>query len=77
MDTLSSRNPLDIQVAGTHYKDFKIQPVEFIHKNDVPFIEGNCIKYLMRHRHKGREQDIRKVIHYCQLLLKMEYGCDE
>lgn len=68
---------LDIQIQGNHYKDFRIQPVEFIHANGVPFIEGNCIKYLMRHKDKGKEQDIRKVIHYCQLLLKLEYGCDE
>lgn len=68
---------LDVQIQGNHYKGFRIQPVEFIHANGVPFIEGNCIKYLMRHKDKGKEQDIRKVIHYCQLLLKLEYGCDE
>lgn len=76
-ETLSSRNPLEVQVAGNHYKKLKIQPIEYIHANSIPFIEGNCIKYLMRHRDKGREQDIRKVIHYCQLLLKLEYNCDE
>lgn len=76
-ETPSSRNPLDVQVAGNHYKKLKIQPIEYIHANGIPFIEGNCIKYLMRHRDKGREQDIRKVIHYCQLLLKLEYNCDE
>lgn len=65
------------QEGGDHYKGFAIQPVEFIHANSVPFIEANCIKYLMRHRAKGRDKDIRKVIHYCQILLKLEYDCDE
>jgi len=69
-------SPLDVQIGGSHYKDVPIQPVEFIHANSLPFIEGNCIKYLTRHREKGREQDVRKVIHYCQLLLKLEYGVD-
>lgn len=68
---------LDVQVGGDHYKHHAIQPIEFIHANRVPFIEGNCIKYLMRHREKGREEDIRKVIHYCRILLKLEYGVDE
>lgn len=68
---------LSEQVGGDHYKRNLIQPVEFIHANRVPFIEGNCIKYLMRHREKGREEDIRKVIHYCRILLKLEYGVDE
>lgn len=69
-------NPLAVQVQGDHYKNFAIQPVEFIHANKVPFIEGNCIKYLMRHKEKGKAADIRKVIHYCQLLLKLEYNDD-
>ena len=68
---------LNEQVGGGHYKKFAIQPVEFIHANGVPFIEGNCIKYLMRHREKGGPEDLRKVIHYCRLLLKLEYGCEE
>ena len=68
---------LSEQVGGDHYKRTLIQPIEFIHANRVPFIEGNCIKYLMRHREKGREEDIRKVIHYCRILLKLEYGVDE
>lgn len=68
---------LSEQVGGDHYKRNLIQPIEFIHANRVPFIEGNCIKYLMRHREKGREEDIRKVIHYCRILLMLEYGVDE
>jgi hypothetical protein len=68
---------LDVQVAGSHYKDKKIQPVQYIHANKIPFMEGCAIKYLTRHRDKGGEQDIRKAIHYCQLILKLEYGCDE
>ena len=64
---------LQTQVAGGHYKDHKIQPIEFIHANNIPFIEANCIKYLCRHRAKGGAQDIKKVIHYCELLLEMEY----
>lgn len=66
-------DPLDTQVGGHHYK-LPIQPIEYIHKNDLGFIEGNIVKYITRHRDKGRAQDIRKVIHYAQLLLKLEYG---
>jgi hypothetical protein len=63
---------LDTQVQGTHYKGFAIQPVEFIHANDVPFIEGNCIKYLMRWREKGGVKDLEKVKHYVDLLIELE-----
>lgn len=64
---------LDVEVGGDHYKKLKIQPVEFIQSNGIPFIEGNCIKYLCRHRNKGKAEDIKKVIHYCELLLELEY----
>lgn len=68
------KSALDIQEGGTHYKKMAIQPIEFIHKNNIPFIEANCIKYLCRHRDKNKAEDIRKVIHYCQLILELEYN---
>lgn len=68
-----NESPLNVEIGGDHYKKFKIQPVEFIQANNIPFIEGNCIKYLCRHKNKGREEDIKKVIHYCELILSLEY----
>lgn len=65
---------LEKQVSGSHYKDFPIQPVEFIHKNGVGFCVGNVIKYILRYKEKNGAEDIKKAIHYCQLLLEMEYG---
>jgi hypothetical protein len=64
---------LDKQVSGSHYKDFEIQPVEFIKKNNIPYIEGNVIKYTCRHRSKNGKADILKAIHYLELLLELEY----
>jgi len=66
-------NPLDKQVSGTHYKDFKIQPIEFIHANDLSFIQGNIIKYICRYKNKTGIEDLRKVIHYTELLMELEY----
>jgi len=65
---------LAVQVGGTHYKDFAIQPVEYIHANNLGFCEGNVVKYITRHAAKNGADDIRKVIHYCQLLLELQYG---
>ena len=66
---------LDKQVGGSHYKDCKIQPVEYIYSNGLDFLEGNVVKYITRHRTKGDgEADIRKVIHYAQMILQMEYS---
>lgn len=63
---------LDTQVGGNHYKDFAIQPIEFIHANNIPFIEGNIIKYIVRWRSKNGIEDLRKVQHYVNLLIDLE-----
>jgi hypothetical protein len=47
-----------------------IQPVDFIVANDIPFIEGNIIKYICRHRSKGRINDLIKAQHYLDMLMK-------
>jgi hypothetical protein len=67
-------DPLDEQIGGEHYKGCAIQPVEYIHRNGLGFLEGNVIKYVTRHRSKGGEQDLRKAIHFLELLIRMEYG---
>lgn len=65
---------LNIQVAGDHYKSMAIQPVEYIHANGIGYFEGNVIKYVTRHRAKNGAEDIKKAIHYLNLLLELEYS---
>jgi hypothetical protein len=57
------------QVGGSHYKKYKIQPVEFIVKNNIGFCEGNIIKYVLRFKEKGGVQDLEKAKHYIELLI--------
>lgn len=64
---------LEKQEGGSHYK-LAIQPIEYITKNNLGFIEGNIIKYATRHRDKNGAEDIKKIIHYCELLLDLEYN---
>ena len=71
---MSETTPLAIQVGGGHYKDLKIQPVEYIHANSLPFIEGCVVKYVTRHRAKNGRADVEKAIHFLQILLELEYG---
>ena len=56
------------QVGGDHYKKYVIQPVDFIAKNNIPYIEGNIIKYLLRWRDKNGIEDLDKIVHYVELL---------
>ena len=68
----ATESALDRQVGSTqHYKDFKIQPIEFITANKLSFIQGNVIKYICRYDKKNGKEDIDKAIHYCELLKEL------
>jgi hypothetical protein len=72
---LKEREATAKQVGGDHYKDCSIQPVEYIHRNGLDFFEGNIVKYITRHRKKGSgPQDMKKVIHYAELILELVYN---
>ena len=65
---------LSKQVDGDHYKNMKIQPACFINENDLPFAEGNAIKYICRLKKKGKRKDIEKAIHYLEMILERDYS---
>jgi len=67
-------NPTDVQIGGNHYKGMVFQPVEFIARNNIPFLEGCVIKRVCRHQNKNGAEDIRKAIHELELILLYTYG---
>ena len=67
-------DPYDTQVGGNHYQTMKIQPAEFINKNEMKFAEGNAIKYICRHINKGGKQDLEKAKHYIDMIIERDYG---
>jgi hypothetical protein len=68
MEELSMKSS-EKQVGGKHYLKYKIQPVEFIIKNNIGFCEGNIIKYILRFKDKGGIADLEKAKHYIELLI--------
>jgi len=67
-------NPLCEQVGGNHYKDMKIQPLEFCHANKLGSIESSIIKYTCRHGKKNGKEDLEKAIHLIKVLIDLEYN---
>jgi hypothetical protein len=54
-----------------------IQPAEYSQRNGLNFIEGCVVKYVSRHRSKNGAEDIKKAIHFLNLLLEIEYNHNE
>lgn len=63
---------LDTQVGGNHYKTMGIQPIEYIRANSLGYEAGNAVKYITRYKSKGGIEDLKKAIHYIQLLIEEE-----
>lgn len=79
LNDLIKANALDVQVAGNHYKNKRIQPVQYIHANNLNFLEGCIVKRITRWREKkgkSRFEDLEKIKHEVDLLIEMElqYG---
>jgi hypothetical protein len=58
------------QIGGNHYKDMKIQPIEYILGNNLNYCEANVVKYISRWKSKGGIEDLRKAKHYIDLLIE-------
>ena len=49
----------------------KVQPAHFINENNLPFAEGNAIKYIWKNtKWKGKRKDIEKAIHYLEMIIE-------
>lgn len=59
------------QVGGSHYQ-LPIQPIEYILSNGLGYCEANVVKYVSRWRNKGGIQDLKKAIHYLEMLIEQE-----
>jgi len=63
---------LNKQVGGNHYSKLAIQPVEYINKNKLSYLQGNVIKYVTRYNDKNGVEDLQKAKHYIDLLIELE-----
>lgn len=65
-------NPLNLQVGGDHYKDMKIQPMEYSMANGLDACQHTAIKYISRFRHKNGIEDLEKAKHCIDMLIDFE-----
>jgi hypothetical protein len=70
--SVNINSPMEVQIAGSHYKGKRIQPVEYIHANNLNFLEGCIVKRITRWRDKDGFQDLEKIKHEIDLLIEME-----
>lgn len=69
-------NSLNKEVAGKHYQQYKVQPIELIAAMHWDFFQGNILKYCLRAKYKNGQQDIDKAVLYCELAMELKDECD-
>ena len=62
-----SSNPLNREVGGEHYKS-AYQPIELMEKVKMYATCSYILKYVFRHKEKGKKQDLEKALHCCELM---------
>ena len=62
------------QIGGKHYIKYKIQPSKFVVENKLLYPEGCVIKYILRHRAKGKREDLKKAIHFIEMIMERDYS---
>ena len=63
----------DKQVGGKHYIKYKIQPSKFVVENKLLYPEGSVIKYILRHKDKGKKEDLEKAKHFIDMIIERDY----
>ena len=64
---IMSESPSKTQVGGSHYKDMVIQPFHFVMANNFNAFQFAVVKYASRYLNKNGVQDLKKIMHFCEL----------
>jgi hypothetical protein len=59
-----------------HY-NMPIEPITYIQENKLNFIQGCVVKYISRYMSKGGIDDLKKIIHYCEIEIKRLQDIEE
>ena len=62
------------QEGGSHYKNLKIQPMQYALENKLDYAQANVVKYVTRHKEKNGKEDLLKAIHNIELMIEFYYG---
>jgi hypothetical protein len=57
-------------INPAHYKQGKIEVIEFILDQKFNYLEGNVVKYISRYKNKNGLEDLNKARWYLDLLIE-------
>jgi hypothetical protein len=76
MDAQQSSSPVNQKINPTHYKQGKIEVIDFILDQKMDYLTANVQKYLSRWRFKDGVCDLKKAKWFLDKLIEQEEGKD-
>ena len=72
MDEEEDKSPMMTDdINPTYYRHELGQVIDIIEDYNLGFHEGNAIKYIIRHKHKGGFKDLQKARWYIERMIKI------
>ena len=71
--TTASPAPTEHSATSPNYNaKYEVNPIDFIVDNDLPFAEGNIVKYVVRWKQKNGVEDLKKARVYLDKLIELD-----
>mgnify|MGYP001600473883 FL=1 len=48
--------------------------MDFVVANEIPYMDAQVMRYICRHDRKNGAEDVRKAMHYCEMILEKVYN---
>ena len=64
--------PESSATSPDYYSKYEVKPIDFIVDNNIPFAEGNIVKYVVRWRQKNGVEDLKKARVYLDKLIELD-----
>ena len=71
----TTTSPVPTEHSATspdYYAKYEVKPIDFIVDNDLPFAEGNIVKYVVRWKQKNGVEDLKKARVYLDKLIELD-----
>lgn len=71
-DTKIFDEAIEDRIKPNYYHKGKVDTIKFCLENDLDFLQGNIIKYIVRYKEKNGLEDLNKAKEYLDRLIESE-----
>lgn len=74
---MSDLNKETDKIKPKYYHKGNVDTIQFCIENDLDFLQGNVVKYVVRYKNKNGLEDLNKAMEYLKRLIESEESKNE